>query len=254
MKITKAYVLATFLLVIAFSGRWTAEAASHASHRQQVDPTAVETETPTPTLTPTLTPLRTLEPTYSPVPIPSTTHTPIPSATLTPTPSATHTPIPSDTPTPIPTATHTPIPSSTPTFTPSPSAQPTQRATPLSAASGRLFLPLLARYDPPIVSPPLATITPTLAAVPTQIPPPLPTATAVLTPPTATVVVFLPTATSPAQPPPPPSGDKPWCPIPPSTGFNRRSGAICNDGWTSSSTGRGTCSSHGGVRCWIGAP
>jgi len=30
-----------------------------------------------------------------------------------------------------------------------------------------------------------------------------------------------------------------------------RSGAICNDGWKSNSTGRGTCSSHGGVDHWI---
>jgi endonuclease YncB( thermonuclease family) len=28
-------------------------------------------------------------------------------------------------------------------------------------------------------------------------------------------------------------------------------GAICNDGWVSSSTGSGTCSSHGGVKEWI---
>jgi hypothetical protein len=29
------------------------------------------------------------------------------------------------------------------------------------------------------------------------------------------------------------------------------SGAICNDGWVSHSTGRGTCSHHGGVRKWF---
>ena len=29
-----------------------------------------------------------------------------------------------------------------------------------------------------------------------------------------------------------------------------RTGAICNDGWRSSATGRGACSSHGGVRYW----
>jgi hypothetical protein len=29
-----------------------------------------------------------------------------------------------------------------------------------------------------------------------------------------------------------------------------RSGAICNDGWVSSSTGRGACSHHGGVDFW----
>lgn len=30
-----------------------------------------------------------------------------------------------------------------------------------------------------------------------------------------------------------------------------RRGAICWDGWVSSSTGRGTCSHHGGVREWL---
>ena len=31
---------------------------------------------------------------------------------------------------------------------------------------------------------------------------------------------------------------------------SERSGAICNDGWVSNSTGRGTCSHHGGVKRW----
>lgn len=30
-----------------------------------------------------------------------------------------------------------------------------------------------------------------------------------------------------------------------------RTGAICMDGWKSSSTGRGTCSYHGGVKEWL---
>ena len=30
-----------------------------------------------------------------------------------------------------------------------------------------------------------------------------------------------------------------------------RVGAICNDGWQSSSTGRGACSHHGGVNYWL---
>jgi hypothetical protein len=30
-----------------------------------------------------------------------------------------------------------------------------------------------------------------------------------------------------------------------------RIGAICSDGWHSESTGRGTCSHHGGVHHWI---
>jgi hypothetical protein len=29
-----------------------------------------------------------------------------------------------------------------------------------------------------------------------------------------------------------------------------RIGAICNDDWESSATGRGACSHHGGVMCW----
>lgn len=36
--------------------------------------------------------------------------------------------------------------------------------------------------------------------------------------------------------------------IPPSGG---RTGAVCRDGWVSSSTGSGTCSSHGGVAYWL---
>lgn len=32
---------------------------------------------------------------------------------------------------------------------------------------------------------------------------------------------------------------------------NGRSGAICNDGTSSSATGSGACSSHGGVNYWI---
>jgi hypothetical protein len=32
---------------------------------------------------------------------------------------------------------------------------------------------------------------------------------------------------------------------------NGRSGAVCNDGTSSSATGSGACSSHGGVKNWI---
>ena len=32
--------------------------------------------------------------------------------------------------------------------------------------------------------------------------------------------------------------------------YKARIGAICNDGWISNSTGRGTCSHHGGVSTW----
>jgi hypothetical protein len=36
------------------------------------------------------------------------------------------------------------------------------------------------------------------------------------------------------------------------TGYMRSdgAGAVCRDGWVSSSTGSGTCSHHGGVRVW----
>jgi hypothetical protein len=30
-----------------------------------------------------------------------------------------------------------------------------------------------------------------------------------------------------------------------------RIGAMCNDGTTSTATGRGACSHHGGVSCWL---
>lgn len=33
--------------------------------------------------------------------------------------------------------------------------------------------------------------------------------------------------------------------------YKRRIGAICNDGWRSSATGRGACSHHGGVKHWL---
>jgi hypothetical protein len=88
------------------------------------------------------------------------------------------------------------------------------------------FLPLVRRD---------VDVTPNVTPQPTL--PPAPTAAPV------------PTATSrPSQPPNPPGGI-PWCPG--STGTTRV-GAICNDGTSSSSTGSGTCSRHGGVRCWIG--
>ncbi len=40
-------------------------------------------------------------------------------------------------------------------------------------------------------------------------------------------------------------------PKPPVRGRGPRIGAICRDGWRSHSTGRGTCSHHGGVREWL---
>jgi hypothetical protein len=40
--------------------------------------------------------------------------------------------------------------------------------------------------------------------------------------------------------------------VPQPTGYMRSdgAGAVCRDGWVSSSTGSGTCSHHGGVRVW----
>lgn len=46
-------------------------------------------------------------------------------------------------------------------------------------------------------------------------------------------------------PPPPTAGT----PAPPTGSF--RTGARCKDGTTSTATGSGACSSHGGVACWI---
>ena len=48
------------------------------------------------------------------------------------------------------------------------------------------------------------------------------------------------------QPSPSPTPTPKPTPAPSGT----RVGAICNDGWHSSATGSGACSSHGGVRCW----
>jgi hypothetical protein len=42
-------------------------------------------------------------------------------------------------------------------------------------------------------------------------------------------------------------------PLAPATG-TRRVGAICQDGWQSSATGRGACSHHGGVAYWLYGP
>jgi hypothetical protein len=36
----------------------------------------------------------------------------------------------------------------------------------------------------------------------------------------------------------------------PASTTRTRIGATCTDGWTSTATGSGACSSHGGVRCW----
>lgn len=38
---------------------------------------------------------------------------------------------------------------------------------------------------------------------------------------------------------------------PSESGGGARTGAICNDGWESSATGRGACSHHGGVDYWL---
>ena len=35
------------------------------------------------------------------------------------------------------------------------------------------------------------------------------------------------------------------------TAPRHRIGAMCNDGTTSTATGRGACSHHGGVSCWM---
>jgi hypothetical protein len=58
-----------------------------------------------------------------------------------------------------------------------------------------------------------------------------------------------PTPTAPSNPLPVPPGDRPWCAG--STG-TIRIGAICIDGTISTATGKGACSFHQGVACWIG--
>jgi hypothetical protein len=218
----------------------------YATQRGQVDlspcPSGVACDV---TLTPTATATDTLTPTAEP------TQT----ETLTPTPTASAEPSATPLPTETPTATPLPIPTNTPTARPTSTpmliATAQTTVTPLVNITRRIYLPLLARIEPPFVSPPPAA-SPTLAPTMTAVPTPIATATVALEP-TATAVVIPPTATQIAVPPPS-SGEKPWCPVPPSTGFGRRTGAICNDGTTSTATGSGACSRHGGVRCWIGAP
>ncbi len=79
-----------------------------------------------------------------------------------------------------------------------------------------------------------------LTSPPQPVPPALPEAavpTATRVPPPASAP---PTATR--VPPPPPT-------VPPSTG--QRCGAVCRDGTTSTATGSGACSRHGGVDHWL---
>ena len=65
-------------------------------------------------------------------------------------------------------------------------------------------------------------------------------------------VVVAPAAPPPPPPPPPASGPNP----PPGGGgggggSGERVGAVCNDGTTTTATGRGACSHHGGVNHWL---
>jgi len=88
---------------------------------------------------------------------------------------------------------------------------------------------------------PTPTFTPTFTFTPTE----TFTPTLTYTPTTPAPIIVIPIATTKKtkdknNPPPPPALD--------------RCGALCVDGTTSTSTGTGTCSSHGGVQVWLYPP
>jgi hypothetical protein len=109
---------------------------------------------------------------------------------------------------------------------------------------------------------PSQTFTPTLTPTNTLTPTVTYTSTITLTPtitdtPTVTyttTITFTPTRTNtptltPSKTPLPTNTRVAYPTQAPSTG-RVRTGALCNDNTTSSATGRGACSHHGGVKCW----
>ena len=135
-----------------------------------------------------------------------------------------------------------------PTNTPTPTITATSINTPTStatASAAATFTPSATISPTPSASPTL-TPTPTCSPTPTFTPSATPTPTSTPVPPTP----WIPTATlkptreptrEPTSPPQPtPEPDK--C------------GAICVDGTTSSATGGGACSYHGGVKEWLYPP
>lgn len=209
---------------------------------------------------PTAYPTQTPQATYTPYP----TLTPLPTYTRQPTltPAPTETPRPTSTPTPIPTATPAP------TFTPRPIPTPTSAPPALIAQTNvnvmrepvdvvvgnnllltlpaGSYLPVTARSTDGlwwkvwynnvsgwVRSGSSASPIGALASVPFV---------------ALTYATFTPIPVTPTAPPAAPAGLTGVC-----AGISpgQRYGAICSDGWRSSSTGRGTCSSHGGVAVWL---
>jgi len=129
--------------------------------------------------------------------------------------------------TPISTATLNQTPptataSVTPSQTLTPTLTPTDTLTPTVTYTSTITL------TPTITDTPTVTYTPTITFTPTR------TNTPTLTP----SKTPLPTNTRVAYPTQAPSTGR------------VRTGALCDDNTTSSATGRGACSHHGGVKCW----
>ncbi len=262
VKVVLTALLGTALLVIvsvcglaALIGRSTGNSPARiASTDVTAIPGRITLSAPTPY------PSQTPQPTYTPYP----TLTPLPTYTRQPTltPAPTETPRPTSTPTPIPTSTPAP------TFTPRPLPTPTSAPPALIAQSsvnvmrepvdvvagnnllGTLpagsYLPVTARsadglwwkvwYNNAsgwVRSGSSASPIGAMAAVPFV---------------ALTYATFTPIPVPPTAPPAAPPGLTGVC-----AGISpgQRYGAICTDGWRSSSTGRGTCSSHGGVAVWL---
>jgi uncharacterized RDD family membrane protein YckC len=100
-----------------------------------------------------------------------------------------------------------------------------------------------------LAAPPTSTLTPTPTSTPTATPTSTITPTYTATPTSTSTLTATPTSTfTPTQTYTPIPTLTPYPTLPP------RCGAICVDGTISSSTGRGTCSGHGGVRIWLYEP
>jgi hypothetical protein len=209
-------------------------------------PTAYPTQTPQPTYTPypTLTPLPTYtrQPTLTPAP----TETPRP--TSTPTPIPTSTPAPTFTPRPVPTPTSAP-----PALIAQTSVNVMREPVDVVAGNNLLgtlpagsYLPVTARstdglwwkvyYNNAsgwVRSGSSASPIGAMASVPFI---------------ALTYATFTPIPAPPTAVPQAPAGLTGVCA---GRSPGQRYGATCRDGWHSSSTGSGTCSSHGGVAVWL---